>query len=227
MLNKDSNNELDIFKGQHTFYIGIEFFKGKQDITIQNYSNITWKSLINELNILSKMYNKHLNIYVLVPNTDIKRYIGECYRDENFDFHLNIENKEVEKKKGKSENNVIDYKITQHIKEANKKDMSKGKQDFDYSVQVINDGTGLYFNGDCETYYDLIQRFLKDENSTIPLRIIREEWKSKYNEFIAYDYEPFTRVGFNYQLTIESIYSNYLLYLLNKSNLFLSFALIL
>ena len=94
--------------------------------------------------------------------------------------------------------------------------MSKSKQDFDYSVQVINDGTGLYFSGDGETYYDLIQRFLTDENSTIPLRIIKETWQSKYNEYIAYDYEPFTRAGFNYQLTIESIYSNYLLYLLNS-----------
>ena len=211
MLNKDSDNELDIFKGQHTFYIGIEFFKGRQ-VTIQNYSNITWKSLINELNILSKMYNKHLNIYVLVPNTDIKRYIGECYRDENFDFHFNMENKEVERKSKPT----IKVTKSKNKKEDDKKDMSKNKQDFDYSVQVINDGTGLYFNGDGKTYYDLIQRFLTDENSTIPLRIIKETWQSKYNEYIAYDYEPFIRAGFNYQLTIESIYSNYLLYLLNN-----------
>ena len=41
-------------------------------------------------------------------------------------------------------------------------------------------------------------------------RIERKEWKSKYNSYVVYDYEPFCTEGFEINLVISSIDSSYL-----------------
>jgi hypothetical protein len=46
-----------------------------------------------------------------------------------------------------------------------------------------------------------------DENNA---RIERKEWKSKYNSYVVYDYEPFCTDGFEINLTITSFDESYL-----------------
>ena len=41
-------------------------------------------------------------------------------------------------------------------------------------------------------------------------KIERKEWKSKYNNYVIYDYEPFCSDGFEINITISSIRSEYL-----------------
>ena len=50
-------------------------------------------------------------------------------------------------------------------------------------------------------------------------RIERKEWKSKYNSYVVYDYEPFCSEGFEINLLISSIdisYLNFIKYLYNE-----------
>ena len=44
-----------------------------------------------------------------------------------------------------------------------------------------------------------------EENNS---RIERKEWKSKYNSYVVYDYEPFCTEGFEINLVISSIDSS-------------------
>ena len=44
-------------------------------------------------------------------------------------------------------------------------------------------------------------------------RIERKEWKSKYNSYVVYDYEPFCSDGFEINVTISSHDINYLYFL--------------
>ncbi len=46
-----------------------------------------------------------------------------------------------------------------------------------------------------------------DENNA---RIERKEWKSKYNSYVVYDYEPFCTDGFEINLTVTSFDESYL-----------------
>ncbi|OGI01953.1 MAG: hypothetical protein A2Y25_03005 [Candidatus Melainabacteria bacterium GWF2_37_15] len=41
-------------------------------------------------------------------------------------------------------------------------------------------------------------------------RIEKKEWRSKYNSYVVYDYEPFCSDGFEISLTISSTTRNYL-----------------
>ena len=41
-------------------------------------------------------------------------------------------------------------------------------------------------------------------------RIEKKEWRSKYNSYVVYDYEPFCSDGFEINLSISSISDNYL-----------------
>ena len=41
-------------------------------------------------------------------------------------------------------------------------------------------------------------------------KIEKKEWKSKYNSYVVYDYEPFCTEGFEINLVISSIDSSYL-----------------
>ena len=47
-------------------------------------------------------------------------------------------------------------------------------------------------------------------------RVERKEWKSKYNSYVVYDYEPFCSEGFEINLLLSSIdisYLNFIKYL--------------
>lgn len=47
-------------------------------------------------------------------------------------------------------------------------------------------------------------------------RVERKEWKSKYNSYVVYDYEPFCSEGFEINLILSSIdisYLNFIKYL--------------
>ena len=60
-----------------------------------------------------------------------------------------------------------------------------------------------------------------DENYA---RLERKEWKSKYNSYVVYDYEPFCTDGFEINLVISSNDSSFLnfikYFLFSKKNLF-------
>lgn len=51
-----------------------------------------------------------------------------------------------------------------------------------------------------------LEDIIEENNS----RIERKEWKSKYNSYVVYDYEPFCTEGFEINLVISSIDSSYL-----------------
>ena len=59
---------------------------------------------------------------------------------------------------------------------------------------------------------DWLENVIEENNS----RIERKEWKSKYNSYVVYDYEPFCPEGFEINLLISSIdisYLNFIKYL--------------
>ena len=50
-------------------------------------------------------------------------------------------------------------------------------------------------------------------------RVERKEWKSKYNSYVVYDYEPFCSEGFEINLLLSSAdisYLNFIKYLYNE-----------
>ena len=50
-------------------------------------------------------------------------------------------------------------------------------------------------------------------------RIERKEWKSKYNSYVVYDYEPFCSDGFEINILLSSFdtsYLNFIKYLYNE-----------
>ena len=51
-----------------------------------------------------------------------------------------------------------------------------------------------------------LESVIEENNS----RIERKEWKSKYNNYVVYDYEPFCVDGFEINLLISSFDSAYL-----------------
>ena len=55
-----------------------------------------------------------------------------------------------------------------------------------------------------------------EENNS---RVERKEWKSKYNSYVVYDYEPFCTTGFEINLVIsakDSAYLNFIKYLYDE-----------
>ena len=53
---------------------------------------------------------------------------------------------------------------------------------------------------------DWLEEIIEENNS----RVEHKEWKSKYNNYVIYDYEPFCTDGFDINLTVTSIDSAYL-----------------
>ena len=50
-------------------------------------------------------------------------------------------------------------------------------------------------------------------------RVERKEWKSKYNSYVVYDYEPFCSEGFEINILLSSFdvsYLNFIKYLYNE-----------
>ena len=57
---------------------------------------------------------------------------------------------------------------------------------------------------------------IADENNC---RIERKEWKSKYNSYVVYDYEPFCSEGFEINILLSSFdisYLNFIKFLYNE-----------
>jgi len=57
-----------------------------------------------------------------------------------------------------------------------------------------------------------LEDIIEENNS----RVERKEWKSKYNSYVVYDYEPFCAEGFEINLVIssrEDAYLNFIKYL--------------
>ncbi len=53
---------------------------------------------------------------------------------------------------------------------------------------------------------DWLEDIIEENNA----RIERKEWKSKYNSYVIYDYEPFCTDGFEINLVITSYDASYL-----------------
>ena len=65
---------------------------------------------------------------------------------------------------------------------------------------------------------DVIDWFenIAEENNC---RIEKKEWKSKYNSYVTYDYEPFCSDGFEINVLVSAVdmsYLNFLKYLYNE-----------
>lgn len=56
---------------------------------------------------------------------------------------------------------------------------------------------------------DWVENIVEENNS----RIEKKEWKSKYNSYVVYDYEPFCTDGFEINLTITSYDEAYLYFI--------------
>ena len=62
---------------------------------------------------------------------------------------------------------------------------------------------------------DWLEDIVEENNS----RIERKEWKSKYNSYVVYDYEPFCTDGFEINVVITSYnpaYLNFIKYLYDE-----------
>ena len=62
---------------------------------------------------------------------------------------------------------------------------------------------------------DWLEDIIEENNS----RVERKEWKSKYNSYVVYDYEPFCTDGFEINLVISSrdiAYLNFIKYLYDE-----------
>jgi hypothetical protein len=61
--------------------------------------------------------------------------------------------------------------------------------------------------------------WLEDVAEENNCRIERKEWKSKYNSYVVYDYEPFCSEGFEINILLSSFdmsYLNFIKYLYNE-----------
>ena len=54
-----------------------------------------------------------------------------------------------------------------------------------------------------------VENVVRENNS----RVERKEWKSKYNSYVIYDYEPFCTDGFEINMLITSFDSAYLTFI--------------
>lgn len=64
-------------------------------------------------------------------------------------------------------------------------------------------------------YVDWVEDIAEENNC----RIERKEWKSKYNSYVVYDYEPFCSEGFEINILLSSFdiaYLNFIKYLYNE-----------
>ena len=64
-------------------------------------------------------------------------------------------------------------------------------------------------------YIDWLEDIAEENNC----RIERKEWKSKYNSYVVYDYEPFCSEGFEINILFSSLdisYLNFIKYLYNE-----------
>ena len=61
--------------------------------------------------------------------------------------------------------------------------------------------------------------WLENLADEIGCRVDRKEWKSKYNSYVVYDYEPFCSEGFEINILLSSFdisYLNFIKYLYNE-----------
>lgn len=81
-----------------------------------------------------------------------------------------------------------------------------------YELEIIDDSTAK-IKVDCDSIYaDTIQNLI-DEMKNITIEELT--WRSKYNSFVIYDYEPFCVSGFKKCTTISGEYK-FLTYLIEK-----------
>lgn len=73
----------------------------------------------------------------------------------------------------------------------------------------------LEFNNVSRDVIDWFEDTAEENNC----RIEKKEWKSKYNSYVTYDYEPFCSDGFEINVLVSAVdmsYLNFLKYLYNE-----------
>lgn len=73
----------------------------------------------------------------------------------------------------------------------------------------------LEFNNVSREVIDWFEDTAEENNC----RIEKKEWKSKYNSYVTYDYEPFCSDGFEINVLVSAVdmsYLNFLKYLYNE-----------
>lgn len=80
---------------------------------------------------------------------------------------------------------------------------------FDYTINRLED---TIFNLEVDaSLAEMIDRYFIGGQT----RILKQKWKSKYNNFVVYDYEPFCTEGFKYSVDIKcgsKAYTKWLMY---------------
>lgn len=73
--------------------------------------------------------------------------------------------------------------------------------------KILMNGNYLIVEVDAETMEFTMENIFKDLSE----KIIQRQWKSKYNDYVVYDYAPFCIGGFNLIYTIDFSLSSHLL----------------
>ena len=73
----------------------------------------------------------------------------------------------------------------------------------------INERFSTEFKNINKELVDWLERTSQETNC----RVDRKEWKSKYNSYVVYDYEPFCSDGFEINMVVSSYDVNYLNFL--------------
>ena len=105
-------------------------------------------------------------------------------------------------------NNIKEYhaekikpKLTeQHIEntEENEKEYKKDNENMDYTIRKVDENS-IYVIVDADKLARQLEEIITEVNETN----IERAWKSKYNDFVSYDYEPFAVNGFNLECKIK------------------------
>jgi hypothetical protein len=71
------------------------------------------------------------------------------------------------------------------------------------SEKILNSDSNYYYMEFRNVPKELIP-WLEDLTLEYKCKVEKKEWKSKYNHYVIYDYEPFCSEGFDISLTISS-----------------------
>ena len=190
---------IDIYNEVQTYLI----YNSNYDVLIKVLSG-TWGDVKKQIRDLTLKHGD-VDIRVQVKGTGIQRQVGVALKSHN--------------------TVLIKLKTSYAIKEDSKtkdkkEEVNKDNEEIrinDYSIKLVEDKT-IKFSGDCKPYKELLDKVV-NENSFIPVNFTDEQWASKYNEYVVFDYEPWCSDGFTYNVSINFMkteHRDYFYYMLNK-----------
>ena len=76
-------------------------------------------------------------------------------------------------------------------------------------INGLNSRSQIEFKNVCKEFLPWLESLAWEYRC----KIDKKEWKSKYNSYVIYDYEPFCSDGFEINVTVSSYDVNYLYFL--------------